>query len=93
MKDPSLVLKADDFVTLKQDHLLEFLIHYNNSLSQIEVWDKLIEWAIAKSNKLPSDVTEWTDDNIKAFGDLIKPFISHIKFQKINRLDFLQKNQ
>ncbi|CAB4440795.1 unnamed protein product [Rhizophagus irregularis] len=91
-EDPSVVLRADDFVTLNQERLFEYLTKDNDSLKQIEVWDKLIEWAIATSDdELPSDVSKWTEDNIKAFGTLIQRFIPIIDFQKMSRLDFMQK--
>ncbi|PKC68235.1 hypothetical protein RhiirA1_457475 [Rhizophagus irregularis] len=91
-KDPSLVLRADDFVTIEQEYLLEFLTENNDSLRQIEVWDKLIQWAIANSNnELPSDIRNWTNNNVTTFGILIQPFISHINFQKISSMDFFQK--
>ncbi|GBB90170.1 hypothetical protein RclHR1_17040001 [Rhizophagus clarus] len=91
-EDPTLVLRADDFSMIGQEHLIEFLTENNSSLRQIEVWDKLMEWVIAKSNGiLPSDVTKWTIDNVTTFGTLIQPFISLINFQEISRLDFFQK--
>ncbi|GBB89582.1 hypothetical protein RclHR1_01630020 [Rhizophagus clarus] len=91
-EDPSLVLRADDFVTIEQECFIKFLTENNDSLKQIEVWDKLMEWAIARSNGLlPSDVTNWTIDDVTTFGTLIQPFIPLINFKKINRLDFLQK--
>jgi hypothetical protein len=91
-EDPSIILRADDFATVKQEYLIEFLTENKDSLKQIEVWDKLVEWAIAKSNGLlPSDVTMWTIDNVTIFGTLIQPFISLINFQRISRLDFLKK--
>ncbi|RGB29248.1 hypothetical protein C1646_766830 [Rhizophagus diaphanus] len=91
-ENPSLVLRADDFVTIEQEYFIEYLTKNNDSLKQIEVWDKLMEWVIAKSNnELPSDITMWTIDSITTFGTLIQPFISLINFQKISRLDFFQK--
>ncbi|CAB5366927.1 unnamed protein product [Rhizophagus irregularis] len=91
-KDPSIVFRADDFVTIGQECFLEFLTKYSDSLKQIEVWNKLTEWAIAKSNnELPSDATMWTIDNITTFGTLIQPFISHINFQKVSSIDFITK--
>ncbi|CAG8668339.1 15672_t:CDS:2 [Rhizophagus irregularis] len=86
------VVPADDFVTIGQECFLEFLTKYSDSLKQIDVWNKLIEWAIAKSNnELPSDATMWTIDNITTFGTLIQPFISHINFQKVSSIDFITK--
>jgi hypothetical protein len=93
-EDPSVVLKADDFTTTEQDYLIEFLTNNKESLKQIEVWDKLMEWAIAKSeksNELPSDITKWTADDVTTFGTLIQPFISLINFEKISRTEFSQK--
>ncbi|CAB4440796.1 unnamed protein product [Rhizophagus irregularis] len=84
-ENPSLVLRANDFVTIEQEYFIEYLTKNNDSLKQIEVWDKLMEWAIAKSNnELPSDITMWTIDNITIFDTLIQPFISLINFQKIS---------
>ncbi|UZO27798.1 uncharacterized protein OCT59_019985 [Rhizophagus irregularis] len=84
-KDPSLVLRADDFVTIEQEYLLEFLTENNDSLRQIEVWDKLIQWAIANSNnELPSDIRNWTNNNVTTF-DLAGPQI--VDSQIINLRD------
>ena len=73
-QDPSLIFKADDFTTIKQDDLLD-LIKNHHSLEPIKIWDKLVEWAVAQSNELSSDVTRWTADNKSTFGNLIQKFI------------------
>src|SRR5205814_488603 len=53
-EDPSLILKANDFTTIKQEILLDVLTKSNHSLQPIEIWDKLVEWAVAQSNELSS---------------------------------------
>src|SRR4051794_13544843 len=45
-QDPTLIFKADDFITIKQEDLFDFLTQNNDSLNQIEVWNSLMEWAI-----------------------------------------------
>ncbi|GBC25558.1 uncharacterized protein OCT59_019989 [Rhizophagus irregularis] len=90
-KDPSLIFKANDFTTIKKEILLDIIANKNHFLNPIEIWDKLMEWAIDQSNELPSDVTKWTDINVTIFKKLIQPFISHINFQEITRVDFFQK--
>ena len=89
-QDPSLIFQADDFVTIKQEVLLDILTNDNLSLKPIEVWDKLMEWAIFQSNELPSDITMWTADNISTFGTLIQQFIPYINFKETPS-DFSQK--
>ena len=91
-KDPSLIFKANDFTTIKRDLLLDILIKNNHSLKPIELWDKLVEWAISQSNnELPSDITKWTANNVSMFGDLIQQFIPHINFKEIDQNDFTLK--
>ncbi len=90
-RDPSLIFKAKDFTTIKQENLLEFLIKNGHSLKPIKVWDKLMEWSIAQSNELPSNITKWTADNVSTFGKIIQPFIPHINFKQITPSDFFQK--
>ncbi|GBC09492.1 hypothetical protein RclHR1_08900006 [Rhizophagus clarus] len=88
-QDPSIIFKTGDFVTIEKDVLLN-LIKKNTSFKQIDVWDKLKEWAIAQS-QLPSDTTKWTKDNMTTFGNLVQSFIPHIKFKEISPKDFSQK--
>ncbi|CAG8612723.1 12743_t:CDS:1 [Funneliformis caledonium] len=89
-QDPSLIFKAKDFTTIKHDVLLDIL-RSNHLLKPIEVWDKLIEWAIAQTNGLPLEITKWTSDNVSTFGNIIQPFIPHIDFKEIHPSDFFQK--
>lgn len=90
-QDPSLFFKANDFTDISKEFLLHILTKDNLSLKPIEVWDKIIEWAIARSNELPSEITKWTTDNVTTCGPLIKQFIPHIKFDEIPAYEFLQK--
>ncbi len=92
-QDPSLIFNANDFTTIKQEVLLDILdiMKNNHVLKQIEVWDKLIEWTIAQTDELPSDITKWTAENVTTFGILIQPFIPRIEFKEITPSDFFKK--
>ncbi|RIA79353.1 BTB/POZ domain-containing protein [Glomus cerebriforme] len=89
-QDPSMIFKTDDFVTINKDVLLN-LVKNNKSLKQIEVWDKLKEWAIAQSRELPSDTEKWTSNEMTTFATTIKSFIPLINFKEISPADFSQK--
>ena len=90
-RDPSLIFKANDFTTIKQEILLDIITKNDLLLKPIEIWDKLMKWAIDQSNELPSDITKWTNINVSVFKKLIRPFVPHINFQEISRADFFQK--
>ncbi|CAG8497496.1 15961_t:CDS:2, partial [Funneliformis caledonium] len=90
-QDPSFIFKADDFVTIKQEILLSLLVKNNHSEKPIVVWDKLLEWSIARSDELPLDTSNWTHNEVSIFGTIIQPFISYINFKEISPADFVQK--
>lgn len=90
-QNPSLIFKAKDFTDIKREFLLELLIKNNHSLKPIEIWDKLSAWVIVQSDELSSNITNWTDDNVKTFGKIVNPFLSYVNFDKISREDFFQK--
>ncbi|CAB4446936.1 unnamed protein product [Rhizophagus irregularis] len=86
--EPSLILRANDFITIQQETLLEFLTEYNQRLNPMEIWDKLIEWSIGQYNELPKNTKEWTNNEMSIFGTLINPFITFINFEKISLTNF-----
>ncbi|CAI2191214.1 19167_t:CDS:2, partial [Funneliformis geosporum] len=90
-QDPSLIFKADDFVTIKQEILLDILEKKNHSVEPIEIWDKLMAWSIARSDELSSDTTKWEHNEVSIFGKIIQPFIPHLNFKEISPADFVQK--
>ncbi|CAG8533882.1 17587_t:CDS:2 [Rhizophagus irregularis] len=88
--EPSLILRANDFITIQQETLLEFLTEYNQRLNPMEIWDKLIEWSIGQYNELPKNTKEWTNNDMSIFGTLINPFITFIDFEKISLTNFFE---
>jgi hypothetical protein len=90
-KDPSLIFKAKDFTKIKREILLDILIKNNHSLNPIEIWDKIIEWSIAQSNELTTDIIKWNNNNILTCKTLIQQFIPYVNFSEIEPSDFFQK--
>lgn len=84
MHDPSIIFKAHDFTKTKRELLFNIIAKYNHLFNPIEIWDKVMEWAIAQLSE-PSVV------NKTSLKTLTHPFISFINFKEINRKDFYQK--
>ncbi|CAI2168599.1 20060_t:CDS:2 [Funneliformis geosporum] len=90
--DPSLIFMAEDFTTIKQEILLDVLEKNNHSENPIEVWDRLLEWSISKSNdELSFDITKWTQNEISIFSSIVQPFLPHVDFKKISPAEFFHK--
>ncbi|RIA90992.1 hypothetical protein C1645_822662 [Glomus cerebriforme] len=90
-QDPSLIFKASDFTSIKKENLLVILSKKNHSLKPIEVWGKLLEWAIGQTDELPSDITKWTANNILTCKTLIRKFIPYVNFIEIDSCSFFLK--
>ncbi|RGB29258.1 BTB/POZ domain-containing protein [Rhizophagus diaphanus] len=93
-QDPSLFFKANDFTDISKEFLLHILTKDNLSLKPIEVWNKIIEWAIVQSNnELPSEITKWTTDNILDY-ELACILTKYIKYyiENYNFADFFVSN-
>ena len=91
-QNPSLIFRSNDFPQIKQEYLLELLKKNDHSLKPIELWDKIMDWAIAQPNNgLPLYITKWTDAHVTKFGTLIQPFISYIEFKEMSCADFNKK--
>ncbi|RGB29257.1 BTB/POZ protein [Rhizophagus diaphanus] len=82
--DPSIIFKTNDFIKIKREFLLNIITKNNHLFNPIEIWDKVMEWAIAQLSE-PSVVRK------TSLKTLIHPFISFIDFKEINRKDFYQK--
>ncbi|RIB09939.1 hypothetical protein C2G38_2251067 [Gigaspora rosea] len=90
-QDPGALFNAKDFIDIEHDVLLSIYRDCNSQFREIDLWNKLLEWSIANSPSLPSDISQWTTDDISTFGTMAKPFIQYIDLIYISPDDFFHK--
>ncbi|CAG8555518.1 2365_t:CDS:2 [Ambispora gerdemannii] len=77
------ILKSEDFAKLSKDSLVTLLKYDALDMDEIEIWDRVIEWCLARLPKLSKSLEEWNDSDFKLLSINIEPFIPHIRFFQI----------
>ncbi|GBC17486.2 hypothetical protein GLOIN_2v1672276 [Rhizophagus irregularis DAOM 181602=DAOM 197198] len=60
-------------------------------LDEIEIWNNLLKWGIAKNPSISLDITKWSNEDITIIERSLHGFIPLIRFYHISSDDFLDK--
>src|SRR6185369_4513145 len=60
-------------------------------LEEIDIWDYIIKWGIGQNEELKKDIKEWKKEDFIKLKNIIKDFISLIRFNQITSDDFFHK--
>ncbi|KAG9292154.1 hypothetical protein G9A89_005298 [Geosiphon pyriformis] len=93
IKNPSAFFYSQDFTSLNKNALCSILSRDDLNMEESEIWDKILEWGIAKlSNEIQLEkVLNWTDENFEAFKESIEELLPLIRFFNISSVDFYHK--
>jgi len=90
-KDPKLFVKSNKFWELEDDALLSLIQLDNLNMEEIEIWENLIRWGIAKNPTLNADMTTWTSDNYNVLKETLNKFVRHIRFFQMSPQEYYYK--
>src|ERR1051325_11543022 len=90
-KLPHIIFRADDFIYLDKETLLYLVKRNDIVIDEIEIWDCLMKWCMAKTNLKGKDVKDWNIDDFYCLGKSLELFLPHIKFELISRNDYTVK--
>jgi len=79
-EEPKLFIDSNEFWGLEDDALLSIIQLDNLNMKEIEIWENLIKWGIAKNPTLNANMTTWTSDNYNVLKETLNKFIHHIRF-------------
>ncbi|CAB4412256.1 unnamed protein product [Rhizophagus irregularis] len=60
-------------------------------MKEIEVWEHVIKWGLAKNPTINSDPTTWSDEDFKSMENILQHCLSSIRFFSLSSKEFLQK--
>src|SRR5437588_1246580 len=60
-------------------------------MKEIEIWDKVIEWGIAKTSNLPRNLQDWKKEHFLALKQTIHQIIPHIRLFQMTPADYCHK--
>ncbi|KAG9300185.1 hypothetical protein G9A89_002631 [Geosiphon pyriformis] len=90
VKNSAAIFNSRDFTSLDKSVLVSFLQGDLFDLREAEIWEKVVEWGVAKlANKIDiKEISNWTDENFEVFKEIIEEFLPLIRFFHISSVDF-----
>ena len=68
--------------------LMTMLERDDLELSEIDIWDIVIQWGKNQNEKLDKDMSEWKKEDFIMLKNIIEDFIPLIRFNQISSNDF-----
>src|SRR5436305_7592219 len=60
-------------------------------MSEIQVWEHIIEWGLKQNSGLPSDPTNYSEDDLNSLKNTLRECIPFVKFHNLSSKEFLEK--
>jgi hypothetical protein len=90
-KEPGKIFNSSNFSLIPERLLVTIIQNDNLQMSEIEVWERVIEWGLAQNPELPSDPTSFSKDDFNTLKNTLKQCIPFIKFYDLTSKEFLKK--
>ncbi|GES83719.1 BTB/POZ protein [Rhizophagus clarus] len=88
-KQPEKIFNSTDFTSISEKVLISLIKHDKIQISEAQVWEHVLEWGIAQNPGLPSDPSNYSNDDFNTLKDTLKRCITFIKFNKFTSKEFL----
>jgi hypothetical protein len=90
-QEPELLIDSNDFWRLDDETLITFLQLDNLKMEEVNIWENLVKWGIAKNPTLNSDMTTWSYDEYDILKKTLSNFIHHIRFFQMTPQEYYYK--
>ncbi|CAG8635679.1 11880_t:CDS:2 [Ambispora gerdemannii] len=87
-KDPLVLFGSQDFLHLDESLLVPFLKLDNLQMEEVELWDFMLKWGLAKNPRIGSDVCSWTKEDFRDMEATLRECIPLIDFEHISSRHF-----
>ncbi|KAF0471085.1 serine-enriched protein [Gigaspora margarita] len=87
-ENPSSVFGTTAFSAIDESVLITILKRDDLQMDEIDLWDYLIQWAIARTPKLKFDVSKWSDGDFQVLQSTLKNCVEseNLKNSKLSRI-------
>ncbi|RIA96300.1 BTB/POZ protein [Glomus cerebriforme] len=90
-KEPNKIFKSPKFSSIPEKLLISIIQNENLQMSEIQVWEHVLKWGIAQNPELPSDVTNYLDDDFNDLKNTLQHCIPFIMFYNLTSKEFMDK--
>ncbi|GET51590.1 uncharacterized protein OCT59_025417 [Rhizophagus irregularis] len=91
VNSPEKIFKSLDFTSLPEKSLVQLIKRDDLQMKEIEVWEHVLKWGLAKNPTLFPDPSTWSDDDFKAMENTLQHCLCLIRFFSLSSKEFLQQ--
>ncbi|GES76322.1 carbohydrate-binding module family 13 protein [Rhizophagus clarus] len=89
--EPIKLFNSLNFFLIPEKLLVTIIQNENLQMSEIQIWERVIEWGLAQNSGLPSNPTNFSKDDFNTLKNTLQQCIPFIKFYNITSREFLKK--
>ncbi|CAB4412213.1 unnamed protein product [Rhizophagus irregularis] len=89
-QSPEKILKSFNFTSLSEKSLISLIKRDDLQMKEVEVWEHVLEWGLAKNPTLIPDPKTWTDDDFKKMENTLEHCLPLIRFFSLSSKEFLK---
>jgi hypothetical protein len=90
-KEPNKIFNSLNFSLIPEKLLITLIQNENHQMSEIQVWERIIEWGRAQNPDLSSDPTNYSKDDFNVLKNTLQHCIPLIKFRNLTSKEFSKK--
>src|SRR5581483_2287858 len=90
-KFPEKVFKSLDFTSLSEKSLVSLIKKDNLQMKEVEVWDHVLKWGLAKNSTLIQFPETWSDNDFKTMENTLQHCLPLIRFFSLSSEEFMEK--
>uniref|UniRef100_U9UMU9 Kelch-like protein 17 n=1 Tax=Rhizophagus irregularis (strain DAOM 181602 / DAOM 197198 / MUCL 43194) TaxID=747089 RepID=U9UMU9_RHIID len=90
-KQPEKILHSFDFTSISEKALISLIQHIKVKICEVQIWEHVLKWGIAKNPGLSSDPSSYSNDDFNVLKKALQQFIPLIKFTEFTPKEFLNK--
>ncbi|RIB11362.1 hypothetical protein C2G38_115500 [Gigaspora rosea] len=87
VKYPNVIFESEEFTLIQENALISLIERDDLQMKEIDIWNYVIKWGIAKNSELPSNTNDWTRENFQTLKVTLKNCLPHIRYFQISGKD------
>ncbi|RGB37544.1 hypothetical protein C1646_43964 [Rhizophagus diaphanus] len=90
-KQPEKIFNSSDFTSIPEKALISLIQHDKVKMSEVQLWEHILKWGIAKNPGLSTDPSSYSNDDFNVLKNTLQQFIPLIKFTEFTSREFLNR--
>ncbi|GES76345.1 carbohydrate-binding module family 13 protein [Rhizophagus clarus] len=90
-KKPNKIFESTNFTSISEKILVTIIQNDNLQMNEFQVWEHVLKWGHAQNSELPSEITNFTKNDLNTLKSSIQKVIPFIKFHKFTSKEFKDK--